>query len=367
MLTQSDIVALDPQIIAKLASITTDITTLSDFVSSSTDYSSEEYITSHKKLRSLENRRDGLTRLQKLVASYQDAQEILSGTTSDPELITLANEELITLIPEIQKLYDGNMSETSKFQNVVMEIRAGAGGEEAGLFAQEIFRMYQQFGVERGWKVELTDSEMSEKGGFRHADAYIEGDDAYFWLQYESGVHRVQRVPETESSGRIHTSTISVAILPEVEDVDVKIDQKDIVMEAFRSSGPGGQSVNKTSSAVRLKHIPTGIIVTSQVERSQLKNRDAAMRLIKSKVYQAQVEAQNKELGDLRRGQIGTGDRSEKIRTYNFPQSRVTDHRVKKSWFNITEIMNGKIEILLTDVRNMIAEKGIQEGDDDEE
>ena len=160
---------------------------------------------------------------------------------------------------------------------------------------------------------------------------------------------------------------MSVAILPEVEDVDVKIDPRDIVMEAFRSSGPGGQSVNKTSSAVRLRHVPTGIIVTSQVERSQLKNRDAAMRLIKSKVYQAQVEAQDKEMGDLRRGQIGTGDRSEKIRTYNFPQSRVTDHRVKKSWFNIVEIMNGKIETLLSDVRNLIAEKGIQSGDDDDE
>lgn len=367
MLTQSDIVTLGSQISAKLVTISAEIETLSATVSASTDYASEEYISSYKKLRFLENRKAGLERLTKAVENYIDDQDILSGGTSDPELITLATDELKTLTPEIQKLYDSHMSETSKFQNVVMEIRAGAGGEEATLFAQEIFRMYQQFGVERGWKVELTDTEVSEKGGFRHADAYIEGDDAYFWLQHESGVHRVQRVPETESSGRIHTSTISVAILPEVEDVDVKIDPKDIVMEAFRSSGPGGQSVNKTSSAVRLKHIPTGIIVSSQVERSQLKNRDAAMRLIKSKVYQAQVEAQNKEMGDLRRGQIGTGDRSEKIRTYNFPQSRVTDHRVKKSWFNIVEIMNGKIETLLSDVRSLIAEKGIQEGDDDED
>lgn len=175
------------------------------------------------------------------------------------------------------------------------------------------------------------------------------------------------RVPATESSGRIHTSTISVAILPEVEDVDVKLDPRDVEMEAFRSSGPGGQNVNKVSSAVRLRHVPSGIIVSSQTERSQLKNKDAAMRILKSKLYQAQLEAQTKEMGDLRRGQIGTGDRSEKIRTYNFPQSRVTDHRVKKSWFNINEVMNGKIEAVLSDVRNLIAEKGIQEGGDDDE
>lgn len=367
MLTQSDIVALGPQITAKLATIVHDIDSLSTTVSNSTDYSSDEYISSYKKLRTLENRRDGLLQLEKLVLNYFDDQELLSGATSDAELITLATEELKTLVPTIQKLYDAHMSETSKFQNVVMEIRAGAGGEEAALFAQEVFRMYQQFGVERGWKVELTDSEVSEQGGFRHADAYIEGDDAYFWLQYESGVHRVQRVPATESSGRIHTSTISVAILPEVEDVDVKLDPRDVEMEAFRSSGPGGQNVNKVSSAVRLRHIPSGIIVSSQTERSQLKNKDAAMRILKSKLYQAQLEAQTKEMGDLRRGQIGTGDRSEKIRTYNFPQSRVTDHRVKKSWFNINEIINGKIETLLSDVRNLIAEKGIQEGGDDDE
>ena len=367
MLTQSDIVALKPQITAKLATITEDITKLSSLVSTSTDYSSDEYITSFKKLRLQENRKEGLEKLQKIIKNYEDDQVILSGGTSDPELITLATEELTLLVPELQKLYDAHLSETSKFQNVVMEVRAGAGGEEATLFAHELFRMYSQFGVERGWKVELTDSEMSEQGGFRHADIYIEGADAYFWLQYESGVHRVQRVPATESAGRIHTSTVSVAILPEVEDVDVKIDPRDIVMEAYRSSGPGGQSVNKTSSAVRLKHIPTGIIVTSQVERSQLKNRDAAMRLIKSKVYQTQLESQTKELGDLRRSQIGTGGRSEKIRTYNFPQSRITDHRVKKSWFNITEIMNGKLETVLTDVRTLIAEKGIQEGGDDDE
>ena len=366
MLTQSDIVTLGPQISSKLSTMDADILALAASVSTSTDYASDEYISSQKKLRALETRQNGLKKLEKVITNYLDDQQILSGGTSDPELILLATDEVKALVPEIQKLYDAHLSETSKFQNVIMELRAGAGGEEAALFSQEIFRMYSQFGVERGWKVELTDSEVSEKGGFRHADVYIEGEDAYFWLQYESGVHRVQRVPATESSGRIHTSTMSVAILPEVEDVDVKIDPRDIVMEAFRSSGPGGQSVNKTSSAVRLRHVPTGIIVTSQVERSQLKNRDAAMRLIKSKVYQAEVEAQNKEMGDLRRGQIGTGDRSEKIRTYNFPQSRVTDHRVNKSWFNIVEIMNGKIESLLSDVRNLIAEKGIQSGDDDD-
>ncbi|WKZ24268.1 MAG: PCRF domain-containing protein [Candidatus Dojkabacteria bacterium] len=367
MLTQSDILALGPQIEVKLAGIRADIAKLSQEITGDIDYSSETYIGTHKKLRARENRKAGLEKLQKLVASYVDSHTILSGKSTDAELITLATEELALIEPEIRELYLSFMSETAKFQNVVMEIRAGAGGDEATLFAQEIFRMYQLFGASRGWKVELTDTELSEKGGFRHADAYIEGDDAYFWLQYESGVHRVQRVPETESSGRIHTSTISVAILPEVEDVDVKINPNDVVMEAYRSSGPGGQSVNKTSSAVRLRHVPTGIVVTSQVERSQLKNRDAAMRQLKSRIYQAQQEAQDKELGDIRRGQIGTGDRSEKIRTYNFPQSRVTDHRVKKSWFNIAGIMEGDIETLLTDVRTLLTETGIQTDASDEE
>lgn len=366
MLTQTDILSLLPQISAKLQSVSTELEKVSATVLASTDYASEEYINSYKSQRLLETRRDGLVKLERLVKNYQDSHELLSGGTSDADMITLATEEIAQLIPQIQELYDKNLSETAKFQNVVMEIRAGAGGEEAALFAQEIFRMFSLFGIERGWKVELTDSEVSEKGGFRHADVYIEGADAYYWLQYESGVHRVQRVPATESSGRIHTSTVSVAILPEVEDVDVKVDPRDIVMEAFRASGPGGQYVNKTSSAVRLRHVPTGIIVASQEQRSQLKNREAAMRMIKSKIYQAQIEAQNKELGDIRRSQIGTGGRSEKVRTYNFPQSRVTDHRVKKSWFNINEIMNGKIETLLTDVRNLIAENGIATDDDEE-
>ncbi len=366
MLTETDILALGSQIDSKLKSVTNDLADIAGNLENSTDYASEEYISAYKRQRALEIRKEGLTRLAKIFAQYLDAHEILSGGTSDAELITIATEEIATLTPEIQKLYDSTLSEAAKFQNVVMEIRAGAGGEEAALFAQEIYNMFAQFGTERGWKVEITDSEVSEKGGFRHADIYIEGADAYFWLQHESGVHRVQRVPATESSGRIHTSTISVAILPEVDDVDVKIDPKDIVMEAFRSSGPGGQYVNKTSSAVRLRHIPTGVVVASQEQRSQLKNREAAMRMLKSKIYQAQQEAQSKELGDLRRSQIGTGDRSEKIRTYNFPQSRVTDHRVKKSWFNIVEIMNGKIETMLTDVRTLIAENGIAEGDDEE-
>ncbi len=367
MLTQSDIVALEPQINEKTKKLKQERLDLTEKLESITDFSSDDYIQGHKRLSKISQQEEGLLSLGASVSAYLDATKILSGASTDPLLIELAQQEVAQRNPEIQKLYDSHMSETSKFQNVVMEIRAGAGGEEAALFAQEVFRMYQQFGVERGWKVELTDSEVSEQGGFRHADAYIEGDDAYFWLQYESGVHRVQRVPATESSGRIHTSTISVAILPEVEDVDVKLDPRDVEMEAFRSSGPGGQNVNKVSSAVRLRHVPSGIIVSSQTERSQLKNKDAAMRILKSKLYQAQLEAQTKEMGDLRRGQIGTGDRSEKIRTYNFPQSRVTDHRVKKSWFNINEVMNGKIEAVLSDVRNLIAEKGIQEGGDDDE
>lgn len=367
MLTQEDIFSLIPRVETLLTTTLKELAEVSEKIANFKDYASDDYVSTFKRNKALENRLEGLNKAKKLLQSYKEAKDILSGGITDNELISLAQDELNHLPFEIQAVYDSHISENSKFQNVVMEIRAGAGGEEAALFAQEVFRMYSQFGAERGWKVELTDSEVSEKGGFRHIDVYIEGQDAFFWLQNEMGVHRVQRVPATESSGRIHTSTISVAILPEVGDVEVKIDPRDIEMEAFRSSGPGGQSVNKTSSAVRLKHIPTGIIVSSQVERSQLKNKEAALRIIKSKIYVAQQEAMSKEMGDLRRSQIGTGDRSEKIRTYNFPQSRVTDHRVKKSWFNINEIMDGKLETVLSDVRRLLLEGVTGDDSDDDE
>jgi len=357
MLTQSEILALKPQIEKKLPSLVTDLEKVTTEINNTTDFSSEKYIDISKQQRALQIKIEGLEKLKSQLDAYNEANTILSGGTTDNDLISLAQEEMKELPRQIQELYDKHLSETSKFQNVIMEIRAGAGGEEASLFAAELFRMYSQFGAEQGWKISLTNREMSEKGGFKHLSAFIEGDNAYHLLQHESGVHRVQRVPETESSGRIHTSTVSVAILPEVEDLDFEIDEKDIVMEAFRASGPGGQFVNKTSSAVRLTHVPTGVVVASQEQRSQLKNRQFAMKMIKSRIYQAQLEAQQKELGDLRRSQIGSGGRSEKIRTYNFPQSRVTDHRVKKSWFNLTDIMDGKLETVLNDVRQLLQEQ----------
>lgn len=320
-------------------------------LSKSTDYGSSDYITLQKKLSKLTDKEQTCQSFIKAVDDFNEAVALIT----DPALSDLAKEQEASAKDLIYKLSNDLFANKPKFQNVIIEIRAGAGGTEAGLFAEDLFRMYSLFANENGWKIEISDSEMTEKGGYKHLSAYIEGDEVYYWLQNESGVHRVQRVPSTESSGRIHTSTATVAILPDVQDdIEIDIPAQDILMEACRSSGPGGQYVNKTSSAVRITHLPTGIFVTSQENRSQLKNRETAMRTLKAKLYQIQLEEQQKEIKDLRRSQIGTADRSEKIRTYNYPQSRVTDHRVKKSWFNLVEIMDGKIGTMLSEIRDML-------------
>ena len=272
---------------------------------------------------------------------------------SDEDLKAMAREELAA-----SKKNAAEMEERLRIlllpkdpndeKNVIVEIRAGAGGDEAGLFAAEIYRMYVHYAENRGWKVETLSFEESGIGGMKYVNFMITGSGAYSRLKYESGVHRVQRVPETESGGRIHTSTITVAVIPEVDD-DIRIDipDKDVRIDVMRASGNGGQCVNTTDSAVRLTHYPTGIVIYSQTEKSQLQNKAKAWALLRSKLYDLEMQKRHDEEADLRRSQIGTGDRSEKIRTYNFPQSRVTDHRIKLTLYNIDQVMNGDLDCII--------------------
>ena len=272
--------------------------------------------------------------------------EALSG--NDNEMQALAQDELRQLTKEAEELkkkINGTGSDSP--QNVIIEIRAGAGGDEASLFAKELFEMYSRFADTQGWKTILIDESKNEVGGYKEVVFEINGEDAYRKLRWESGVHRVQRTPETEKMGRIHTSTASVAVLPQARDVDVEIKPQDIRLEFSRSGGAGGQNVNKVETAVRIIHLPTGIAVRSQEERSQVKNRERAMSILRAKLLDAKIQDQAKKIAHERKEQIGTGDRSEKIRTYNFPQDRVTDHRVKESWHNIPSIMEGNIDSII--------------------
>ena len=278
----------------------------------------------------------------------QDAQELMS----DPEMRTFCQETYTEAKSCSEDLYRRLQllllpKDPNDERNVIVEIRGGVGGEESALFAGSLFRMYSMYAAQRGWSVELMNLSETELGGVKEADFIVSGRGAYSRLKYESGVHRVQRVPETESGGRVHTSTATVAVLPEMEEVDVQINPADIEMQVYRASGAGGQHVNKTSSAVRLIHRPSGIVVACQEERSQLQNREKCMRLLASKLYEIEQEKQESAVTGLRRSQVGTGMRNERIRTYNFPQGRVTDHRVGLTLYKIDAAMDGALDEII--------------------
>ena len=288
-----------------------------------------------------------------VVAELEQAQELVRS--GDLEMRELAQEELTSLqsrrdalLQELKLLLVPKDPNDEK--NVLLEIRAGTGGDEAALFAGELFRMYSRYAERQGWRLELMSMSDTGIGGVKEVIASIEGQRVYSRLKYESGVHRVQRVPATEASGRIHTSTATVAVLPEAEELDIQIDPKDIRIDTFCSSGPGGQSVNTTYSAVRLTHIPTGEVVSQQDEKSQIKNRQKAMKVLRARLYEKELRKQQDAIAKERRGQVGTGERSEKIRTYNFPQNRITDHRINFTTHQLTDVMNGDLAELVDHV-----------------
>ncbi len=283
-------------------------------------------------------------------ARFDDAQELLS----DPDLKEIAQEELRDAREEMERLQEEMKilllpRDPNDGKNVVMEIRGGVGGEEAMLFAADLFRMYAMYVESRGWKLEVTSRSETELGGVKTIEFIVEGEGAWSRLKYESGVHRVQRVPVTEASGRIQTSAATVAVLPEAEEVDFQIDPGDLKIDTFRSSGAGGQHINKTESAIRITHLPTGVVVECQDERSQYKNKDRAMKILRSRLYEAELEKQNAAIAAQRRSQVGSGDRSERIRTYNFPQGRVTDHRLTGNVknFAIDAVINGGLDPII--------------------
>lgn len=287
-------------------------------------------------------------KLEKLVKEKEQTESVIANE-KDHEMKKLFEDELFEINKNIEKLEEEIKvlllpKDENDESDVIVEIRAAAGGEESALFGAVLMKMYTRFAERKHWKVEMIDVSETELGGIKEAVFSIKGKNAYKYLKYESGVHRVQRVPETETQGRVHTSTATVAILPEVQDVDFEINDKDIKIDTYRSSGAGGQHVNKTDSAIRITHFPTGIVVACQDERSQIKNRERAMSILKAKLYDYYKTQQDKEYAENRRSQVGTGDRSERIRTYNYPQGRITDHRINYSVYNMDDFLDGDIE-----------------------
>ncbi len=333
------------------------------------DLSNPEVITDRTRFQQVAKER---SQLEPLVDAFHEFSRVRAQLTEteallvDAEMREMAQEELPGLRQQVEEL-DSKLKilllpkDPNDERDVILEVRAGAGGDEAGLFAGEILRVYLRYAERRGWKATLMDTSENAAGGIKDASVTITGDGVYSALKYESGVHRVQRVPATEAQGRIHTSTCTVAVMPEAEDVDVQINPADIQMDVMRSTGAGGQSVNTTDSAVRLTHKPTGVIVKCQQEKSQLKNRAMALRMLRTKLYEMELEKQQNARDAARKSQVGTGDRSEKIRTYNFPQDRLTDHRISLTRHNLPAVMDGDIEDILVACRTHFQAEALQQ------
>jgi peptide chain release factor 1 len=313
--------------------------------------SPERYQKTARAHSELEEVVDKYRRYRSVLNQIQEAERILEDE-SDEEMIALAEQEL-TLLRRQQEAFEGELRllllprDPNDAKNVILEIRAGTGGSEASLFANDIFRMYSRYAESRGWKIDIISASYSAVGGLKEIIALVEGRDVFSRLKFESGVHRVQRVPETEAQGRVHTSAVTVAVLPEADEVELQIDPKDLRIDTYCSSGPGGQSVNTTYSAVRITHIPTGEVVTCQDEKSQIKNKAKALKVLRSRLYEKALQEQQKEIAQNRRAMVGSGDRSEKIRTYNFPQNRVTDHRIGLTLHRLENVVEGDLEEII--------------------
>jgi len=332
--------------------------------------SSPDIASDINRMTELSKEQSGLTELVEKAKIYLETSEAIEENKEllgDPELGELAKEELAELEPMLPKLEEEIKvlmipKDKNDDKNIYLELRAGAGGDESALFVADVFRMYSRYAEQMGWKVEIVSSSDGTAGGYKELIAQIKGEGVYSKLKYEAGTHRVQRVPDTETQGRVHTSAITVAVIPEVDDVEVDIKPNEIKMDVYRSSGCGGQSVNTTDSAVRLTHIPTGIVVAIQDEKSQHKNRDKAMKVLKARVYEAELQKQLDETAGQRKLQVGSGDRSEKIRTYNYPQNRITDHRIGLTLYALDDVMNnGNLSLVIDPLIAHAQAEAIQE------